>query len=158
MKGYLNQPEATAAVMREGWYVTGDIAVIDADGFITLVDRKSRFAKIAGEMVPFAMVESALTAIVGLTEEGGPRVVVTAVPDPVRGERLFVVHTPLPLPPEALRRELATAGLPNLFLPARDSFVAVDELPVVGIGKLDLKQIKAIAQAAMASPALQPVS
>ncbi len=158
MKGYLNQPEATAAVMRDGWYVTGDIAVIDDDGFITLVDRLSRFAKIAGEMVPFAAVEAALTKIVGLTEDGGTRVVVTAVPDPVRGERLVVVHTPLPYQPDLLRREMAAAGLPNLFLPARDSFVAVDELPVVGIGKLDLKQIRAIAQAAIAAPAMQPVS
>lgn len=158
MKGYLNQPEATAAVIRDGWYVTGDIAVIDDDGFITLVDRKSRFAKIAGEMVPFAVVEAALTAIVGLTEDGEPRVVVTAVPDALRGERLVVVHTPLPYQPDLLRREMAAAGVPNLFLPSRDSFVTVDQLPVVGVGKLDLKRINAIARAAMATPALQPVS
>lgn len=156
MKGYLNQPEATAAVIRDGWYDTGDIATIDDDGFITLVDRQSRFAKIAGEMVPFAVVETALTAIVGLTEEGEPRVVVTAVPDPARGERLVVVHTPLPRPPGELRRELA-AGLPNLFLPGRDSFVEVEALPVVGIGKIDLKQSNAIARASVAVPALDPV-
>jgi acyl-[acyl-carrier-protein]-phospholipid O-acyltransferase/long-chain-fatty-acid--[acyl-carrier-protein] ligase len=147
MKGYLNQPEATAAVMRDGWYVTGDMAVIDEDGFITLVDRLSRFAKIAGEMVPFVAVETALAEIVGPDAEGGPRAVVTAVPDPTRGERLMVVHTPWEHTPEALRRELATAGLPNLFLPARDSFVEVEQLPVVGSGKIDLKRIKEIALA-----------
>ncbi|MDQ3692135.1 MAG: AMP-binding protein [Chloroflexota bacterium] len=151
MKGYLGQPEATAAVIRGGWYVTGDVAVIDADGFIRLVDRQSRFAKIAGEMVPFAAVESALTGIVGTDDEGGPRVVVTSVPDPDRGERLIVVHTPLSFAPEELRRGLAAAGLPNLFLPSRDSFVEVAALPVVGTGKLDLKGIKRIALDAVAA-------
>lgn len=149
MKGYLNQPAATAAVIRDGWYVTGDMAVIDEDGFITLVDRLSRFAKIAGEMVPFVAVETALTAIVGTDPEDGPRLVVTAVPDPVRGERLVVVHTPLAETPDELRRQLAASGLPNLFLPARDSFVEVEQLPTVGSGKLDLKRIKQLALDAM---------
>ena len=151
MKGYLNQPAATAAVIRDGWYVTGDIAAIDEDGFITLVDRQSRFAKIAGEMVPFGAVETALTAIVGTDPEGGPRVVITAVPDPVRGERLVVVHTPLDESPDDLRRALAASGLPNLFLPSRDSFVEVEQLPAVGSGKLDLKRVKQIALDAMAT-------
>ena len=149
MRGYLNEPAATAAVMREGWYVTGDIAVIDEDGFITLVDRLSRFAKIAGEMVPFVTVERALAEIIGLAEDGGPRAVVTAVPDPTRGERLVVVHTALPRTPAELRDALAAQGLPNLFLPGRDSFVEVEVLPVVGSGKLDLKGIKQIALQAM---------
>ncbi len=151
MKGYLGQPEATAAVIRDGWYVTGDVAVIDGDGFIRLVDRQSRFAKIAGEMVPFAAVESALAGIVGTDDEGGPRVVATSVPDPDRGERLIVVHTPLSATPEELRRGLAAAGLPNLFLPSRTSFVEVAALPVVGTGKLDLKGIKRIALDAVAA-------
>lgn len=158
MKGYLNQPEATAAVIRDGWYVTGDMAVIDEDGFITLVDRLSRFAKIAGEMVPFVAVETALAAIVGPDADGGPRAVVTAVPDSTRGERLMVVHTPWEHQPEALRRELAAAGLPNLFLPSRESFVAVEQLPVVGSGKIDLKRIKQIALEAAGQAELKAAS
>jgi acyl-[acyl-carrier-protein]-phospholipid O-acyltransferase/long-chain-fatty-acid--[acyl-carrier-protein] ligase len=158
MKGYLNQPEATAAVIRDGWYVTGDMAVIDEDGFITLVDRLSRFAKIAGEMVPFVAVETALAAIVGPDPDGGPRAVVTSVPDPIRGERLMVVHTPWEHKPEDLRRELAEAGLPNLFLPSRESFVEVEQLPVVGSGKIDLRRIKQIALEAVGKPELKAVS
>ena len=52
MHGYLNLPDQTVAVMRDGWYLTGDIAAIDEDGFLTITDRISRFSKIGGEMVP----------------------------------------------------------------------------------------------------------
>src|SRR5678816_2873969 len=61
MAGYLNQPERTAEVMRDGWYVTGDIASIDEDGFIFITDRLSRFSKIGGEMVPHLKVEEAVS-------------------------------------------------------------------------------------------------
>ena len=57
MLGYLNAPEKTREVMRDGWYVTGDIGTIDEDGFIRLTDRLSRFSKIAGEMVPHLKIE-----------------------------------------------------------------------------------------------------
>jgi hypothetical protein len=110
MKGYLGRPEATAEVVRDGWYATGDIATIDEDGFITLVDRQSRFAKIAGEMVPHGMVEDALHALLGPDEGSARRIVVTSVPDPRRGEKLVVVHTPWDANPEALREGLAAAG------------------------------------------------
>jgi acyl-CoA synthetase (AMP-forming)/AMP-acid ligase II len=61
------------------------------------------------------------------------------------GERLVVVHVPLPRTPDDLCHGLAEAGPPNLFVPSRDSFVEVDRLPVNGAGKLDLKRIKQIA-------------
>ena len=64
MHGYLNKPEKTAEVIRDGWYITGDIAKIDADGFITITDRASRFSKIGGEMVPHIKVEEILQKIV----------------------------------------------------------------------------------------------
>src|SRR5262249_57044438 len=63
MRGYLNMPEKTAEVVRDGWYVTGDIARIDAEGFITITDRASRFSKIGGEMVPHIKVEEILQTI-----------------------------------------------------------------------------------------------
>ena len=59
MLGYLGQPERPADVVRDGWYVTGDIAAIDDEGFIRITDRLSRFSKIGGEMVPHLKVEEA---------------------------------------------------------------------------------------------------
>ncbi len=72
MVGYLNRPEATAAVIRDGWYTTGDIGLVDADGFLKITDRISRFSKIAGEMVPHLKIESAIVEITGV-ERPPPR-------------------------------------------------------------------------------------
>ena len=60
MKGYLGQPELTAQVIHDGWYTTGDIAEIDAEGYIRITGRESRFSKLGGEMVPHVRVEEAL--------------------------------------------------------------------------------------------------
>jgi acyl-[acyl-carrier-protein]-phospholipid O-acyltransferase / long-chain-fatty-acid--[acyl-carrier-protein] ligase len=158
MRGYLNRPEATLAAIRDGWYVTGDVCVIDADGFIRIVGRESRFAKIGGELVPHGMVEEALTEIVGVDDEGGPKVVVVSVPDPERGERLVVIHTPLGRRPADLRAALGKAGLPNLFIPDTDSFLEVEELPTLGTGKLDLRPIKRLAESRFApTPGKTPI-
>jgi acyl-[acyl-carrier-protein]-phospholipid O-acyltransferase/long-chain-fatty-acid--[acyl-carrier-protein] ligase len=145
MKGYLNRPEATAQAIRDGWYVTGDVATIDADGFARIVGRESRFAKIGGEMVPHLAVEEAITALVGVDEEGGQRAVVVSAPDPHTGERLVVVHTPLEQTPAEIVRALADAGLPKLFIPAPNAFVQVEQLPTIGTGKLDIKRTNQIA-------------
>src|SRR5262249_60478350 len=94
MQGYLNQPEKTASVLHDGWYMTGDIARIDSEGFITITDRASRFSKIGGEMVPHIKVEEILQKIVrnGADDEAELQVVVTAVPAARKGERLVGVH------------------------------------------------------------------
>ncbi|HEU5434139.1 MAG TPA: AMP-binding protein, partial [Thermomicrobiales bacterium] len=151
MNGYLGLPEATAAAIRDGWCVTGDIACVDAAGCIRIVDRQSRFAKIGGEMVPYATVEAALSDLLG-GEGPAPTFAVTSVPDPVKGERLVVVHAPVALTPDQLQNGLAADGLPKLFIPGRDSFVLVDALPLNGAGKLDLPAIKRLAREA-ATPA-----
>ena len=65
MAGYLDRPEATAEVLRDGWYWTGDLGLVDPDGFIRITDRLSRFSKIGGEMVPHRAVESAILEALG---------------------------------------------------------------------------------------------
>ncbi len=144
MAGYLNHPEKTAEEIVDGWYRTGDVALIDADGFIKITGRVSRFSKIGGEMVPHVLVEEAIVAQIGQPVET-PQVAVTAVPDARKGERLIVLHTELPKTPIEICAGLSAAGLPNLFIPTPDSFLLVPELPLLGTGKLDLKGIKDLA-------------
>lgn len=139
MKGYLGRPDKTAEVIRDGWYVTGDIASLDEDGFLTITDRLSRFSKIGGEMVPHIKVEERLHELAGVTEQ---TFVVTGVPDGKKGERLVVLHT---LPEEKLKEcleKLPQADLPNLWLPRTNQFFHVDALPHLGTGKLDLRKVR----------------
>lgn len=145
MLGYLNQPEQTRAVVVDGWYNTGDMVTVDEDGFITIVGRASRFAKIGGEQVPYAAVEEALAALIGASEDGSPRAVVTAVPHEATGEKLVVIHTPLEQSPAELVKALATAGLPRLFIPGATDFFQIEEMPLIGIGKVDLEAIDRLA-------------
>jgi acyl-[acyl-carrier-protein]-phospholipid O-acyltransferase/long-chain-fatty-acid--[acyl-carrier-protein] ligase len=144
MQGYLNQPEKTAAVLRDGWYNTGDIAMVDDDGFLRVTDRLSRFSKIGGEMVPHIKVEDKLHELVGATDQ---TFVVTAVPDEKKGERLIVLHT---LPEEKLKPTLellAKSELPALWRPRPDQFIHVEKLPYLGTGKLDLRKARELALA-----------
>ena len=144
MVGYLNRPEKTAEVLKEGWYNTGDIATVDEDGFLRITDRLSRFSKIGGEMVPHIRVEEKLHELLGAD---GQVLAVTAIPDEKKGERLVVVHT---LKEDALRdllEKLAKSDLPALWKPRPDQFLFVEKLPYLGTGKLDLRKLREIAQA-----------
>ena len=142
MQGYLNRPDKTAEVLRDGWYNTGDIALMDEEGFIRITDRMSRFSKIAGEMVPHIKVEDKLHELTAATEQ---TFAVTAVPDEKKGERLIVLHTLPEDKVEACLTELARSDLPRLWKPHADQFVHVDTLPYLGTGKLDLRRLKEIA-------------
>jgi 1-acyl-sn-glycerol-3-phosphate acyltransferase len=157
MKGYLNRPEATAEVIQDGWYKTGDVALIDEDGFIKITGRMSRFSKIGGEMVPHLKVEEELSKALSNSKgdaegaeaaagEDKVKLAVTSLPHPTKGERLVVVHVKLDKTPDELRKALTEAGLPNIFIPAADSFIEVEELPLLGSGKFDLKRIQEIAR------------
>ncbi len=142
MQGYLGKPEKTAEVLRDGWYVTGDIATLDEDGFVEITDRLSRFSKIGGEMVPHIKIEEVLHELAGATEQS---FVVTGVPDEKKGERLVVLHN---LPEEKLKAvidKLGSSGLPNLWLPRPNQFVYTAEFPHLGTGKLDLRRVRDLA-------------
>jgi acyl-[acyl-carrier-protein]-phospholipid O-acyltransferase/long-chain-fatty-acid--[acyl-carrier-protein] ligase len=140
MAGYLEKPDKTAEVLRDGWYATGDVAAMDEDGFLQITDRLSRFSKIGGEMVPHIKVEEKLHELAGATEQC---FVVTSVPDEKKGERLVVLHTAPEIAP--VTEKLAACDLPNLWKPRADQFFRVDSLPYLGTGKLDLRRVKELA-------------
>jgi len=143
MRGYLNKPEKTADVLRDGWYNTGDIARMDEDGFLRITDRLSRFSKIGGEMVPHIKVEDMLQELAGASEQ---LFVVTAVPDEKKGERLVVLHTLNEEKLEECLQKLGKADLPALWRPRPDQFVRIEKLPYLGTGKLDLRKARELAQ------------
>jgi acyl-[acyl-carrier-protein]-phospholipid O-acyltransferase/long-chain-fatty-acid--[acyl-carrier-protein] ligase len=135
--------------LRDGWYVTGDIAAIDDEGFIRITDRLSRFSKIGGEMVPHLKVEEAIYSIAG-----DHVCVVTGVPDEQRGERLVVLYTQRGITPDELWGKLSETELPKLWIPKRENIYQVESLPALGTGKLDLRAVKAKAQELTACSAL----
>jgi acyl-[acyl-carrier-protein]-phospholipid O-acyltransferase/long-chain-fatty-acid--[acyl-carrier-protein] ligase len=142
MPGYLGRPDLTAAALKDGWYITGDVAVIDADGFIQLTDRLSRFSKIAGEMVPHLAIEEALAP----TLAPGAACLVCSVPDAQRGERLVLLHTDASLDAQRAWEALSAADLPKLWVPKRESIFLVPAIPALGSGKTDLRGSTELAQ------------
>ena len=142
MVGYLNRPEATAQVIRDGWYNTGDLGLVDAEGFLRITDRISRFSKIAGEMVPHVRIESAILEITGVDEH---HVAVTGLPDAKQGERLVVLYSDLGMPPGEVQHRLASGPLPKLWVPSVRDFLHVAEIPITATGKVDLRRVRQLA-------------
>ena len=146
MQGYIGRADLTEKALKDGWYITGDIAIMDESGFIKITDRLSRFSKIGGEMVPHGKVEDALHDALG----SEIRVfAVTSVPDERKGETLAVLHTIDEEKIAEVLDKMAGMGLPNLFIPKKDKFVKVDKIPVLGTGKVDLRGLKEIAMKAL---------
>jgi acyl-[acyl-carrier-protein]-phospholipid O-acyltransferase/long-chain-fatty-acid--[acyl-carrier-protein] ligase len=144
MLGYLGDESRTAQALHAGYYVTGDLARVDAEGFLYIVDRLSRFSKIAGEMVPHIKIEDALRDVLG---DG--HCAVTGVPDERRGERLAVLYVGDTVTTAQMIRHLEASGLPALWIPKRDQFRKVTAIPVLGTGKVDLKAVRAMAMEAV---------
>jgi acyl-[acyl-carrier-protein]-phospholipid O-acyltransferase/long-chain-fatty-acid--[acyl-carrier-protein] ligase len=141
MKGYLNNPKKTAEVIKGGWYITGDIAIIDEDGFIAITDRLSRFSKIGGEMVPHIKIEEEIQNVAGSDERF---CFVTSVPDDKKGEKLVVLYKG-EHNIDNIWNELSNKGLPKLWIPKKENFYKVEEFPMLGSGKTDFKRIKEVA-------------
>jgi acyl-[acyl-carrier-protein]-phospholipid O-acyltransferase / long-chain-fatty-acid--[acyl-carrier-protein] ligase len=153
MQGYLDQPAKSAEVLVDDvagesgvsakWYITGDIAALDEDGFLQITGRLNRFSKIGGEMVPHLNVEEKLHELAGATEQ---TFVVTAVPDDKKGERLVVLHKLADAALAACLEKLGACDLPNLWKPKADAFYRVEHFPLLGTGKLDLRKVKELAR------------
>jgi acyl-[acyl-carrier-protein]-phospholipid O-acyltransferase/long-chain-fatty-acid--[acyl-carrier-protein] ligase len=148
MKGYLNNPEKTASVIveKEGirWYNTGDKGHLDEDGFLTIVDRYSRFAKLGGEMISLADVEQRMRDVLGAET---PLVAVN-LPDEKKGEKVIALvegdHDA-----KEIRQALVDSGMPGLLMPS--SIFVIDQVPVLGSGKTDYGTSKKRAEALLES-------
>ncbi len=141
-RAYLGEPKRTAEVKQGEWFITGDLARFDEDGFLFIEGRLSRFSKIAGEMVPHGTVEDALIKAYNLFDAEQPMIAVAGRPDKAKGEALVLLAA-MDLELEDVREKLNGAGLANLWIPKEIKRVEV--IPTQATGKLDLRQIQVLA-------------
>lgn len=149
MVGYLGQPEKTDSVITEidgiRWYKTGDKGHLDSDGFLTIVDRYSRFAKIAGEMVSLGAVEIALQKYLETFIGTEFDIVASAVPDSKKGEVVVaLIKGDLDIELSQIKSSMSDSGITPLMRPS--AFYAVEEIPLLGSGKINLSELNVLAK------------
>ena len=121
------------------WYDTGDIARLDEDGYLFLLGRQKRFAKIGGEMISLTVVEE-------LAAQCWPddRHACISLPDPKRGERIVLLTERREAAAAELRRTVRAAGYSELYAPSR--VLPIKELPILATGKPDYPRVLALAK------------
>lgn len=142
MQGYLNDPQKTAEVIVEigghRWYKTGDKGHLDKDGFLSIVDRYSRFAKIGGEMISLGGIEASITPMLPEDVE----ILTTAIADDKKGEKVVLLYAG-EIDELKIKECIANSGLNSLMVPGL--LIAVDAIPKLGSGKSDFNRAKQIA-------------
>ncbi len=148
MKGYLDDVDKTESVLIKEknitWYKSGDKGHVDDEGYLTIVDRYSRFAKIGGEMISLTVVEQRVLEAIN---EPDNQVMIATLPDAKKGEKLCLLYTAT-LEPEEIHARLLSSDIEKLMIPS--VMLHIDELPKLGSGKRDYvtaKQMMATAQA-----------
>lgn len=141
MKGYLKDPEKTASVIVEldgqRWYKSGDKGYLDKDGFLTIVDRYSRFAKIGGEMVSLSAIEEQLRPLFSETVE----LVTCAKPDPEgKGEKVCLLLAQSELNEDEVKAMIRQSSIMPLMQPK--AIVITEEIPRLATGKVDFQCVK----------------
>jgi acyl-[acyl-carrier-protein]-phospholipid O-acyltransferase/long-chain-fatty-acid--[acyl-carrier-protein] ligase len=139
MKGYLNSAANEKFQALGGWYDTGDIARIDSEGYLHIVGRLKRFAKISGEMVSLTAIEEALA---GAFPKYGLRfaAAVVARPDEQKGEKLIVVSNEQKLTLDEVRNAIRSRGLSNLAAPRDIRYI--HDIPKLGTGKVNHRELE----------------
>jgi acyl-[acyl-carrier-protein]-phospholipid O-acyltransferase/long-chain-fatty-acid--[acyl-carrier-protein] ligase len=141
MRGYVNAEANAAFKSLRGWYDTGDLARVDEDGFVYILGRLKRFAKISGEMVSLAAVEEALA---GAFPQFGARCesAVLSQPDEEKGETLLVATNEPRLRLAHIQDAIRSRGLTNLCVPRELRLVG--EIPKLGTGKTDYRELERV--------------
>lgn len=144
MKGYYDDPEQTAEVLKDGWYNTGDMGYLDKDGYLWHAGRFKRFTKVGGEMVSLVKVENilekylpqeVLCCVVEIMEEKKGSVIIAAVSAEINKTEIL----------RKMMTELPVIALPRQFL-------TINELPVMGTGKVDFRSVTKMVQEIMNKP------
>lgn len=140
MKGYLLADKPGKLVPPEdGWYDTGDIVSMDDEGYLRILGRAKRFAKIAGEMVSLAAVEGYVQQI---WPEGQHAVV--NLPDEKKGEQLVLITNSKDAARDAILKHVKAEGISELTVPK--TIHVVDQVPLLGTGKTDYQAVKKLAE------------
>jgi len=135
MMGYIKADQLGVVQPQGEWYDTGDIVDVDASGYITILGRAKRFAKIAGEMVSLAAVEEFIATL-------SPDVLhaAIAVPDERKGEQVVLITEAKDLSRPQLSHAAKERGIPEIFLPKH--IIVTDAIPLLGSGKIDYMALK----------------
>ena len=145
MLGYLRaENPGVLEPTEDGWYDTGDIVDVDPEGYVTILGRAKRFAKIGGEMVSLGAVEAQVNEL-----WPGFMHAVVAIDDERKGEQLVLLTDCAEAEREALSADARERGIPGLMLPR--TIVIRDAIPVLGTGKVDYVGVKAVVEEAMAA-------
>jgi acyl-[acyl-carrier-protein]-phospholipid O-acyltransferase/long-chain-fatty-acid--[acyl-carrier-protein] ligase len=138
MRGYLNVEANAKFLALDGWYDTGDIVRVQPGGFVQVLGRLKRFAKVSGEMVSLGAVEEALA---NAFPQFGLKflVAVVATADESRGERLIAVTNEPRLSLEEIREAIRARGLNNLSMPRELKYI--HDLPRLGTGKVNHREL-----------------
>ena len=141
MKGYLNAEANAKFLALGGWYDTGDIVSVDAEGYLHILGRMKRFAKVSGEMVSLTAVEDALA---GAFPQYGLRCQVAVItrPEENKGEMLIAVTNEPKLTLDEIRDAIKAKGLTNLSVPRE--IKVVKEIPKLGTGKVNHRELQAL--------------
>ena len=148
MKGYLNDELKTSQVLKKlkgrTYYITGDKGKLDEDGFLTIVDRYSRFAKLGGEMISLGAVEEKISRIINLSEDSSVDFIATAIEDEKKGEKIVLLISNVNEEFVKNIEEKILATFDNkLMIPS--IIKIVNEIPKLGTGKKDFKGAKELA-------------
>ena len=138
MLGYIRENNVGVVEPQGEWYDTGDIVDIDADGFITILGRAKRFAKIAGEMVSLMICEELAGHL--FTDAAHAAI---AFSDERKGEHIVLYSEAEGLTREALANAAREKGLPEIYMPKH--IVYIEQIPRLGNGKIDYPSLKIIA-------------
>ena len=137
--------EPPSSIYGPGWYATGDLAMFDDDGFLFLLGRVKRFAKVAGEMISLELVET----LAGKASPDSQHAAVSR-PDARRGEMIVLCTLDRNLRREQIQKVAHDGGAPELAIPRR--IVVVTEIPLLGNGKRNYPRLSEIVEAQLAEP------